>query len=478
MKSREVLIIGAGIAGCALALSLAKRGVPVTILTSSFDQHAYHASFIPWEKFEERTHEMQQQPAYQFGCSRASEQFVQTAKKSVEELLGSNYLVDKRGNIEIHRCLQEQLQEFSHVEWITHHTAIELLTLEHHSAKQADTYKKSACLGAYVYNHETGQIEKILAKETILATGGATYLYPYSTHASSAKGDGFALAYRAGARILHLDNIQFYPLALFEKHKAGFPLPLKLIQAGRLQANKNCVIEGLDLSSFLLAECLYHELAKHQQENLWLDLTMLDPILLKDHFPLLDAYCLAHGFNIAKDALPVAPVAQHTCGGIAVERTGQTTISRLRAIGEVACTGLVYNFSDEAIGVLESLTWAVACAEDIFKHISKFIYYFPETKEWTTPIDNRSIGLEDWQTLRHLMWHYVGVVRHPDRLQKGYQLLKQLYLYTKETQQHSFSIEQYSLLNALQTSLLIAQSALDSTERETHKAVHTLEAVY
>lgn len=466
MKTREVLIIGAGIAGCAVALSLAKKGIPVTILTSSFDQHAYHASFIPLEKFEERVHEMQQQPAYQFGCSRASEQFVQTAKKSVEELLGSNYLIDKRGNIEIHRCLQEQLQEFPHVEWILHHTAIELLTLENHSIKQADIYKKATCLGAYVYNHETRQIEKMLAKETILATGGATYLYPYTTHAPSAKGDGFALAYRAGARLLHLDKIQFYPLALVEKHKPGFPLPLKLIQAGRLQAHKNYIIEELDLSSSFLAECLYQELVTHQQDQLWLDLTMLDPIHLKDHFSLVDAYCLAHGFNIAKDVLPVAPVAQYTCGGISVERTGQTTISRLRAIGEVASSGLIYNFNDEALGVLESLTWATACGDDISKYISKFIYYFPETREWDRLVENIPVGPEDWQTLRHLMWHYVGIVRQPERLKKGYQMLKQLYACAKENQQESFSIEQHTYLNALQTSLLIVQSALEAQDRQ------------
>lgn len=416
MRTKEILVIGAGIAGCAVALALAKRGIAVTIMTSPFDQRVYHASFIYQNNLEEKVRDLQKEKQEQMSCSRAYEQLMTLASQSIEELLEPNYLVDRNGYIDVHRCLQDQLKQHPQVEWFAHHSIIELLTLDQHSQKKVDRYKKPSCIGVIAYNHDTQRIEYFLAKETILATGGASSLFPYSAHPSTACGVGIAIAYRAGARLLNMDQIQFHPLGLFEKDRPCVPLPIGLLaEGGKVYSSKSVPLE-IDFSSpgYLLHQ-FYDQLLKTHSEHLWLDLTLLDHIALKEKFPTVDTYCLNHGFNLVKDPLPIVPIAVYTSGGIAIDRTAQTTLQRLRAIGEVACTGLFWNYREEVLNILESLTWALACAEDIAKQINKFIYYYPDLREGASHLgSSSSIVEEDWKLLRQMMWSYVGI--HHDRI--------------------------------------------------------------
>jgi L-aspartate oxidase len=460
VKTTEILVIGAGIAGCAVALALAKRGIAVTILTSPFDQRCYHAPFIQHESLEEKVRELQKGRQEQLSCSRAHEQLALLARKSIDELLEPNYLVDRNGNIDIHRCLQEQLKQQTHVEWISNCNVIELLTLDQHSLKKADRYKKPACVGITAYHHETQKIEYFLAKETILATGGAPSLFPYSSHSSTACGEGIAIAYRAGARLLNMEQIQFHPLGLFEKNRPCFPLPIDLlVEGGKIHGAKMAPIE-VDSSGSFLVHQLYDQLMKIPSEHLWLDLTPLDSSGLKEKFPTVDTYCLHHGFNIAKEPLPIVPIASYTCGGIAVDRTAQTTLQRLRALGGVSCTGLFWNFKEEALGVLESLTWALACAEDIAKQASKLVYYYPELREGVHLLASSSATLqEDWKLLRHIMWSYAGIKHDRAHLERGYALLEQLYAFNTPHDLFHCSIEQIQLYYAIQTAQLIVNSA-------------------
>jgi L-aspartate oxidase len=471
VKTREILVIGAGIAGCAVALALAKRGIAVTIMTSPFEQRVYHAPFVRHENLEEKVQELQREREGDPSCSRAHEQLATLARKSIDELLEPNYLVDRNGNIDIHRCLQEQLKQQARVEWISHHSVIELLTLDQHSLKKADRYKKPACLGVIAYNHETQRMEYFLAKETILATGGAPSLFPYSSHPSTACGEGLAIAYRAGARLLNMDQIQFHPLGLFEKDRPCFPLPLELLtEGGKIHAVKTVPLE-LDFSSNYLIHQLYDQLLKSHCEHLWLDLTILDSVAVKEKFPTVDTYCLHHGFNIAKDPLPIVPIAAYTCGGIAIDRVAQTTLQRLRAIGEVSCTGLFWNFKEEALSVLESLTWALACAEDIAKQVTKLMYYFPDIREGPSHLGTSSkIIEEDWKVLRQIMWLYVGIKHDRAHLERGCALLEQLHLFNTPHDLSSSSIEQIQLFYAIQTAQLIADSARSQDGILTHHA--------
>lgn len=460
MKTKDVLVIGAGIAGCAVALALAKRGISVTILTTSSEQRMYYSHFFNVNTLEEKLHEIKASfdPKR---CSRATEHLVNGAKKSVDELLEPKLLLDRNGNIELHRCLLEQLHQCSNVEWLDKQTVFELLTLDDHSTKPVDIYKKPTCLGVLTYHHVTGQIDKILAKETILATGGATSLFPFSTHSPSAQGQSLAMAQRAGARLINMDHFQFYPLNLYDKEKPCIPLPLELLhEGGKLYLNKNESVD-INLSDSTLAEFLYQKLQSNHSSNLWLDLTLLDTITIKEKYPVVDTICLNYGYNISKDLIPVSPAAQYTNGGIAVDKVGQTTVQRLRAIGEAACTGLSFDYTDITMGVIESLTWAVSCAEEIAKQIPKFIYYYPEIRNYR-PLIDQAIPLlhEDWWILSQIMWSYVGIVRNVSHLSRAYDLLQRL-KYHNESEEMGFSIERKKLCLSLETAIMITKAALD-----------------
>lgn len=461
MKTKDVLVVGAGIAGCAVALALAKRGVAVTVMTSPLDQRLYHSSFISHDTLEEKIRNLQKEKEEQINSAGAYEQLMTYSSQSVAEFLEPNCLVDRNGNIDVYRCLQEQLKQHQLIEWFSHYSVIELLTLDQHSQKKGDRYKKATCVGLIAYNHENQRIEYFLAKETILATGGASSLFPHSTQASTACGSGIAIAYRAGARLLNMDQIQFHPLGLFEKDRPCIPLPIGLLaEGGKIYSTKSVPIEVDFASPGYLLHQMYNQLLKTHSEHLWLDLTLLDHEALKEKFPTVDTYCLAHGFNIVKDLLPIVPVAIYTCGGIAIDKTAQTTVQRLRAIGEVACSRLFLNFREEALSVLESLTWALVCAEDIVKQLHKFVYYFPDIREGVTHLVSSSSSVleEDWKALRQIMWLYVGI--HHDRvhLERGCALLDQLALLNTPNELSACSIEQIQLYYAIQTAQLIAHS--------------------
>lgn len=478
MKVKEVIVIGAGISGCATALALVKRGIPVTILTSSLDERLYHASFIQQEELEEKIKKLQQDAKEQVSCLRATEQLVTYASKSVNELLEPHCSIDRKGNIDIHRSLKEQLQQFPQVEWIDNHSLLELITLHQHSLRRADIYKAPMCVGVTLFNHAKGQIEQVLAKEIIIATGGAASLFPYSTQPKMSRGEGLAVAWRAGVRLLKMGHTHFYPLGLFTKGKPCLLLPLQLLNEGGQLSLTNHSPSEITLTSGSLTEQLYEQMIQNHLENLWLNLTSLDAAYLKDKFPAVDAHCLDQGLNIAKDPLPIVPVARYTCGGIAVDKVGQTNLQRLRAVGEAACTGLLDDFQDEAIGVLESLSWAVACADDIFKKISKFIYYFPELKESPIRIESYNEPLiEDWHFLRFVMWNYVGIKRDENRLKRGIAFLKQLQYFNPINFSSPLSIDRVHLAFAIQTALLIAEDASNQSQFYTETGIDVLQPV-
>lgn len=467
MDTKDVIVIGTGISGCAIALALAKQGVSVTVLTSFLDERIYHAPFIQREKLEEKVISLQKSVSEQVSCSRATQQLISVANKSFDELLGSHYQVDRNGNVDIHRCLQEQLKEHSNVEWITHHTLIELITLHQHSTRKSDIYKIPTCIGVTVFDNQANCVERIFAKEIVMATGGAVSLFPYSTHPKTAQGEGLAIASRAGVRLLNMEQIQFYPLGLYEKGKICFPLPLELLAMGGLLSFSNHLPSEIFFTEESLSDELYEQMIKNQVDHLWLNLTMLDAAEIKEEFPAIDAFCLERGLNLARDLLPVAPTARYTCGGIAVDRCGQTNIQRLRAIGEVACTGLVYDFKDEAMGVLESLSWSLICAEDILKYLSKYHYYFPEVRDFPYNISkNEKVLEEDWRILHQVMWYYFGIKRDRQRLSRGYALLKKLQSFNSIEFSREISIDQIHLANAIQTAILIAEAAYNNIQTE------------
>lgn len=466
MKIRDVIIIGDGIAGYAAALTLAKQGIAVTLVTSSVNKCIHPFALISKEGLEEMLGQFHEKIDDSLSCSRAYEHLASFGRSSMQLLFDADLSTNQK-KMPLYHYLREQLQAFDQVEWLTHHHLVELLTLDQHSVKPSDRYKKATCLGVVVYDREKQEMITLFSKETILATGGFPSFFSYSM--DSYFGMEWVIAQRAGARLLNIDQIPFCSLVLLQ----NFPLPLALLkEGGKLYQEKGVPLD-LDSTSQSFIQDFYDALVKRGTAHAWLDLSSLDLAFIKEKFPFFEEYCANTGLNFSKDLLPIGLGVSSFQGGLAVDRGGQTSLHRLRAIGEMACTGLSWKQGEEAFSVLESLTWAVTCAEEIAKQMNRLVYYFPEIKKplWSLRsdcLDRKQLSPieEDRQLLYRIIWLYLGMRRDRERLERGKGLLEQLRRFNAPRLQAPLSIEQMQLFYTIQAAELIVQAALVNFENE------------
>jgi L-aspartate oxidase len=314
--------------------------------------------------------------------------------------------------------------------------AIDLLTLAHHSRRPLDVYEPPACFGVYALNSENGHVEAILARETVLATGGLGQLFLHTTNPSGARGDGVAMAYRAGARLMNLEFVQFHPTALYAP-----PAPRFLISESMRGEGARLVLrngeefmrryhpQGSLAPRDVVARAIHEELLASSEPCVYLDLSHKDSAWIKRRFPTIYGKCLDLGIDITKQQIPVVPAAHYACGGVATDLDGQTTIRRLWAVGEVACTGLHGANRLASTSLLEGLVFGHRAAEAIVKRLATADYpAFPPADPWRDekePADPALI-LQDWNTIRQTMWNYVGLTRTQKRLRRAFQSLREL----------------------------------------------------
>jgi L-aspartate oxidase len=345
-----------------------------------------------------------------------------------------------------------------------------LITLSHHSKSMTDIYLPSTCVGAYVMDNGNEQVEIVFAKETILATGGLGEVFLHTTNPRGARGDGVAMAYRAGARIMNMEYVQFHPTALFVPSERRFLLSEALRGEG-------AELLGCDFKPFMqsyhgkeslaprdiVARSIYQEMVKADAPHLWLDISFRDPVWLKERFPSIYSYCHGKGFDLTKEPIPIVPAAHYTCGGIAVDEKGKTSILRLRAIGEVSCTGLHGGNRLASTSLLEGLVWAKMCADDLSTELVKRKDYFPSVEKWVMsegPVDKALIQ-QDWMTIKQTMWNYVGLIRDKNRLCRALKMLQELKWEIESFYEKAkLNPELLGLRNGVQTALLITQGAL------------------
>ena len=502
MIQTDVLIVGCGVAGCTAALELAKQGIEVTIVSAA--KEARHSSSFSAGKGiiypgnndspEQLTADIQRVGAG-LCHPRAVEQLVTMGPKVVDEILvhdlqvefeqtpegkrkvtgGHDHSVDRilyfrdhTGKVIIDGMLRK-IAELPNVTLLTDRTAIDLITLSHHSTRPTDVYKKPTCAGAYVLNNETGEVDIFFAKETILATGGVSEVFLHATNSPQSRGDGIAMGFRAGARIMNMEYIQFHPTALSIPNEPRYLLTESLYTEGAvlLDHKGQPFMEryheaGCRAPSDVIARAMYLEMLSTGADHVWLDITNIGVENLKERFPNIYDYCRTKGFDMANEPLPVVPAAHYGCGGIAVDRVGQTTLQRLRAIGEVACTGVHGADRLSSTSLIEGMVWGKACADDISKQISKFAYYFPTVDEWvmSDEIADPSLIRQDWMSVKQTMWNYVGLVRDERRLRRALRMLRELRwevdsFYDKA----QITPEVIGLRNGVLTALLITQAA-------------------
>jgi L-aspartate oxidase len=330
------------------------------------------------------------------------------------------------------------------VELFTQHVAIDLITtaslarITRTGSGATSRTRSNRVLGAYVYNERADRVEVFEARCVILATGGASKVYLYTSNPDGATGDGIAMAWRAGCRVANLEFNQFHPTCLFHPHAKSFLISEAVRGEGGvlLRPDGERFMPGFDPRGELaprdvVARAIDHEIKRLGVDCVYLDISHQPAALIKKHFPTIYAKCAALGIDITREPIPVVPAAHYTCGGVLVDQHGATDVNGLYAIGETSCTGLHGANRLASNSLLECFVFAKSASEHI-RHRLLSTTEEPEIPDWdesrVTNSDEDVVISHNWHELRQFMWDYVGIVRTNKRLQRAMhriQLLKQ-----------------------------------------------------
>lgn len=285
------------------------------------------------------------------------------------------------------------------------------------------------CLGAYVLDHRSGEVDTHGARFTVLATGGAAKVYLYTSNPDGACGDGIAMAWRTGCRVANLEFNQFHPTCLYHPQAKSFLITEALRGEGALLtlANGERFMPRFDSRAELaprdiVARAIDHEMKRTGAECVYLDISHKPADFVRSHFPTVHQRCLAFGIDITCQRIPVVPAAHYTCGGVLVDEHGCTDVPRLYAIGETSSTGLHGANRMASNSLLECIVYARSAAEHIVAQLDQTQAPGP-LPQWdasqVTDSDEDVIIAHNWDELRRFMWDYVGIVRTTKRLQRA-----------------------------------------------------------
>ena len=271
------------------------------------------------------------------------------------------------------------------------------------------------------------------------------------------------MAYRAGARIMNMEYVQFHPTSLYIPGERRFLLSEALRGEGARLLNARFQPFTNELAPRdVVSRALFTEMLQSSTDHAWLDITFRSKEWLQDRFPAITAHCLEKGFDLATEPVPIVPAAHYSCGGVAVDLVGKTTIQRLRAIGEVSCTGLHGANRLASTSLLEGLVWGYTAAQDILKNWNHRNDYFPPVEEWQMSHEKADSALirQDWMAIKQTMWNYVGLVRDQDRLRRALKMLRQLqWEIDSFYEKAALNEDLIGLRNGILTALLITQGA-------------------
>jgi L-aspartate oxidase len=368
----------------------------------------------------------------------------------------------------IQATLSEQVKAHANITILENHIAVDLIT-EKKSLK-VNHIKSNRCLGAYVLNNKTGKVMTVSAQETILAAGGVSKVYLYTTNPDVSTGDGVAMAWRAGCRVANMEFIQFHPTCLYHPKAKSFLISEIVRGEGgllRLPDGSRFMDEydgrGELASRDIVARAIDFEMKKRGIDCVYLDISHKSPDFIKSHFPTIYARCLELGIDITKEWIPVVPAAHYSCGGVMTNLEGQTDLAHLYAIGETAYTGLHGANRLASNSLLECLVFGDAVAKHILQSkIDTTSFDLPHWDESrVTDADEEILITHTWNELRRFMWNYVGIVRTNKRLSRALHRIHMLRdevheFYTNFKVSHNL----IELRNLLQVAELIVESAI------------------
>jgi L-aspartate oxidase len=373
----------------------------------------------------------------------------------------------------IAQALIARLQQQPNVTLRTNSTAVDLITSSHHARDPLAIYKPITCHGAYVLDRKEGAVHRVLAKATVLATGGLGRIYRHTSNPEGARGDGLAMAYRAGARVVNAEYIQFHPTTLAVPGADNFLIS----EAVRGEGGRLYTPDGRHFMDHyaprwgdlaprdVVARAIHHEMITHGYPHVLLDLAShMDADHIRERFPTIYATCLEAGADITAGPIPVVPAAHYACGGVLVNEWGRTTIEGLYAIGEVSCTGVHGANRLASTSLLEGLVWGDRAGQDIAIRNNLSLVAEDEIPPWEDVGDNALADpvllYRDRRTIQNIMWLYVGLARNTRRLGRALRDLNHLW----EEIDHFYratrlSYDLIGLRNLAQTAWVVTRAA-------------------
>ena len=505
---REVdfLVIGSGIAGLTYALKVAEHGKVIIITKAREDDSntKYAQGGIAAVLSQPDTFEKHIQDTLECGAGLCDEKIVRMVitegAERVEEIIQWGTRFDKNesgefdlakegghsehrvlhykdstGN-EIERALIEAVKRHKNIKVYTHYFAVDVIT-QHHLGKEVTRNSTDIeCYGAYALNLHTGEIETILSRVTLVATGGAGHVYKTTTNPSIATGDGIAMVYRAKGVIEDMEFIQFHPTALYNPgENPSFLISEAVRGFGAVLRTKkgNEFMQAYDVRKSLaprdiVARAIDNEMKISGDDYVFLDSTHLDSVELKKRFPAIFKKCMSIGIDLTRQMIPVVPAAHYICGGIKVDADAKSSIKNLYAAGECARTGLHGANRLASNSLLEALVYAYRAYQDSTRNFSSGIFK-KEVPAWnaegTSHPKEMVLITHNLGELQNVMSNYVGIVRSDVRLKRAIDRLRILYgeteaLYEKTT----ISPQLGELRNMIMVGYLIIKAAMKRKE--------------
>ena len=376
---------------------------------------------------------------------------------------------DKTGKV-IHDKLNILIKSNRNINIIENSQIIDLII------KSNGVMKEKTCLGAYVYLKNDKKIITIASSKVILATGGASKIYQFTSNPHTSTGDGIAVAWRAGCTISNMEFVQFHPTCLYHPDVKSFLISESLRGEGGklLTPSKKSFMHKYDVrqelaSRDIVARAIDHEMKKYGYSNMLLDISHKPTEFIKKRFPVIYKKCKSIGIDITKDAIPVIPASHYTCGGVKVDISGKTEIESLFVIGEAAHTGLHGANRLASNSLLECLVMSKKCSEHISSENINIQTNQNDLPLWddsyVTSSNENIILSHNWDELRKIMWNYVGIVRSNKRLIRAHEKLNIIEDEVNEYYyKHTINSDLLELRNIIQVSRLIINSALERKE--------------
>lgn len=506
-QQTDLMVIGSGLAGLSFALKSANAGFDVAVITKEVlsENSSYYAQggiAAVWSL--EDSYESHVEDTLNAGADLCDSEMVEFVVKqgpqSIKWLIQNGVSFSRRGEHardpeefhltqegghsrrrvvhaedatgrRVESTLVSNVQNHKRISVYENCIAIELIT-----RSNPDNSAPERCLGAYILDTKDESVITFVANAVVIATGGASKTYLYTSNPDTSTGDGIAMAFRAGCGVANMEFVQFHPTCLYHPHAKSFLIS----EALRGEGGKLLLPDGTSFMAKydsrqelaprdIVARAIDHEMKAGGYDCVYLDITMKPKNFLKTHFPNIYSKCLEFGINISSEPIPVVPAAHYTCGGVLIDFHGRTTLPGLYCIGEAACSGLHGANRLASNSLLECIVFADAASRHIISNPVQPDISAEQVPLWdesqVTDPNELIVVSHNWDELRRFMWDYVGIVRTRKRLKRAQRRVEMLAEEVQEFySQFRVNRDLIELRNLVQVADLIVGCALARQE--------------